>query len=64
MIECLLNRDPNTTKNCKPSDCPTCGWNKIVNDRRREYQREHGLTKCKDGLFRLVMTESGKAAEK
>lgn len=59
-FNCLLGIDPDASQKRKPSECPECGWNKPVADRRRAYQREHGLTLCADGLRRLVMRKEVK----
>jgi len=51
----LLGIDPAKSEKCKPSECPTCGWEAAEAERRTEYQQEHGLTLCDDGLRRLII---------
>ena len=40
---------------CKPSDCKTCGWGRTEAKRRAYFLEKYGLTKCADGLHRLVI---------
>lgn len=55
-MNCLQRRTPAGCKALKLNhDCSTCGWNVHEAQRRRDYLREHGLTLCEDGLYRLVM---------
>lgn len=35
--------------------CFRCGWEKAEADRRMEMLQHDGLTKCKDGLERLII---------
>ena len=57
--KCLL-KDPNCKENC---GC--CGWNPNEVNRRKLLFYANGLTKCKDGLKRLIIkrgvTGNGKA---
>ena len=39
---------------CK-GDCFRCGWERSEADRRMELINANGLTKCKDGLERLII---------
>lgn len=61
---CLLGIDPATSKKCNPSECPTCGWEVEEAERRRTYTREHGLTLCEDGLYRLIIPKRNGGIEK
>lgn len=61
---CLLGIDPATSKKCNPSECPTYGWEVEEAERRRAYTREHGLTLCKDGLYRLIIPKRNGGIEK
>lgn len=54
-LVCLLGIDPEKSKKCHASECRTCGWEAAEAARRREYMKEHGLTLCADGLWRLIM---------
>lgn len=52
---CLLDVDPEHSSKCKPSECPTCGWEAAEAERRSKYLKKHGLTLCADGLRRLII---------
>ena len=54
-MKCLLGIDPVKAQKCKPSECASCGWEAAEAARRRAYIKEHGLTLCADGLWRLVI---------
>ena len=51
-FECTLSLDARM-KDCR--GCEGCGWERAEAARRRAYIKEHGLTLCADGLWRLVM---------
>ena len=58
MNNCMLKRTPASCRTLGYNDnCDTCGWCYAEAKRRTEYIREYGLTKCEDGLYRLVMEE-------
>lgn len=52
---CTLGEIPGKYRACKPTDCPTCGWNAEEMARRLAYIRQHGLTPCADVKRRLVI---------
>ena len=51
-FECTLSPDARM-KDCR--GCEGCGWERAEAARRRAYLKEHGLTLCADGLWRLVI---------
>lgn len=53
--KCIFSRKPKEYHQCKDSSCHNCGWNKDVADKRQAVIDADGLTKCKDGLRRLVL---------
>lgn len=61
-FDCGLDGGAYARNFCKPSDCKTCGWGRQEAARRSEYLKQHGLTKCADGLLRLVMPKEGDGA--
>lgn len=54
-FDCGLDARAYERNFCKPEDCKMCGWGRKESRRRYDYMMEHGLTKCADGLYRLVM---------
>lgn len=55
---CLLDFGPkNKPEKCNKGECKTCGWEKSERERRKKHVEKHGLTKCKDGLRRLIVSE-------
>lgn len=53
---CMLHRAPVHCKNMGyDARCTRCGWDKEEAYRRANYTRRHGLTKCKDGLYRVQL---------
>ena len=50
MVENCLLTDPN----CK-GNCGKCGWNPREVERRDKVFAEKGLTRCEDGLERLII---------
>lgn len=57
MNKCLLGINPENSPKCVPQECRTCGWNSREAELRRAYLKAHGLTLCKDGLWRLVISK-------
>ena len=55
MTRCKLGRDPNNRnqKKCRPEECKKCGWDETEHLRRQMLLQSYGLTKGKDGLWRL-----------
>ena len=55
MTKCKLKRNPKIRNKlgCAPEVCPRCGWEVSEAARREELLRKQGLTKGKDGLWRL-----------
>ena len=61
-LKCLLGIDPEKAQKCKPSECASCGWEAAEAARRREYVKEHGLTLCADGFWRLIIKKENDMA--
>lgn len=55
MTRCKLGRDPKnrSQKKCRPEECKKCGWDETEHLRRQMILQSYGLTKGKDGLWRL-----------
>lgn len=53
MTKCKLRIDPKRSKKCRPEECPRCGWDETEHLRRQMILQSYGLTKGKDGLWRL-----------
>ena len=60
-MKCLLSGAIRNESKCDPQKCRTCGWNAQVDFDLRQYRKQHGLTKGKDGLWRLkIKRKKGK----
>lgn len=59
MNNCILGKDPMDEKDCgvycDPVKCVNCGHNMEVHAERRKLLAKNGLTKCADGLERLII---------
>lgn len=53
MADCILN---DRTCFFDNNSCQHCGWNAEEADHRKKLLTEMGLTLCKDGLQRLIIT--------
>ena len=53
MTKCKLGINPKRSKKCHPEECPRCGWEETEHCRRENLLKAQGLTKGKDGLWRL-----------
>ena len=53
MTKCKLRINPKKSKKCRPEECPRCGWEEAEHRRRENLLKAQGLTKGKDGLWRL-----------
>lgn len=53
MTKCKLGIDPKRSEKCRPEECPRCGWEETEHRRSENLLKAQGLTKGKDGLWRL-----------
>lgn len=56
-LDCTLDPSAQHRNFCSPDMCRWCGWGRVERERRERYLKRYGLTKCEDGLYRLVIDE-------
>lgn len=53
--DCVLDILNARAEYCPPGSCEGCGWNLQEDARRAGLLASRGLTRCSDGLYRLII---------
>lgn len=54
---CMLRHNRNRDFSCNASMCAGCGWDVQEHSRRVNLAKKNGLTRQKNGLYRLIITK-------